>query len=311
MSLRTTTFIIEAIVLTVWLGLFGTQIKLKPLMNKFKNPKGIYLGVMIQTIFLPAWTSLLLIIFDISGYIAMAFLIVACSPGGAASNIWCLIAQSDLALSAAVTTFSTLLSAGTMPFNIWLYGRFFDEEDRDIPMEVVLPTAASIFVGMGTGIFLRYKLMWSKKALKCIAYFAIISGIVITFCIVFKIFTDQAPTIQFKTSEYFMSLMMNGTALICGICLGRFIGLTKPEAVSIGYEVSTQNLSIPLFIIFNMYPEQERVNMITVLLLFGITSLILNFIYYCIVVNLGLTNHVLLAEEVEVTRLKEENFTSF
>merc|ERR1719233_681322 len=163
-------------------------------MNKFKNPKGIFLGVIIQTIFLPAWTSLLLTIFDISGYIAMAFLIVACSPGGAASNIWCLIAQSDLALSAAVTTFSSLLSAGTMPFNIWLYGQFFDEKDRDIPMEVVLPTAASIFVGMGTGIFLRYKLMWSKKALKCIAYFAIISGIVITFYIVVKIFTDQAPT---------------------------------------------------------------------------------------------------------------------
>jgi len=280
-------------------------------MNKLKRPKGIYLGVMLQTICLPAWTSLLLAAFDISGYIAMAFLIVASSPGGAASNIWCLIAQSDLALSAAVTTFSTLLSAGTMPLNIWLYGQFFDEENRDIPVEVVLPTAITIIFGMGTGIFLRYKMSWSVKTLKRIAYAAIISGVVITFCIVVKIYSDNPPTIKFKTSEYFMSLMMNGTALTCGILLGRFIGLTRPEAVSIGYEVSTQNLSIPLFIILNSFPQQERANMITVLLLFGITSLILNFIYYCVVVKLGLTNHVLLSEKVEVRMLKEENLSSF
>jgi len=283
-------FIIQTIVLTVWLGLFGTQIELTPLIEKFKDPKGIILGAVLQTIFLPAWTSMLIAIFSSSGSIATAFLIVACSPGGTGSNIWCLLTQSDLALSAAMTVFSTFLCSGMMPLNLYLWGKLIDDKTGRIPMEQVLVPAVSIIVGTGTGIYLRHTRDYSELTLKRIARTAMIAGIVIYIFAIIKIYTDHKPTIKLEFSDCLMALLMNGTTLFAGAFIGRLLGLEKPEAVSVGYEVSTQNLSIPLFIFYNSFPEDKTANMTTILFLFGIASFVLNVSYHFLMVKLQWTN---------------------
>jgi len=283
-------FIIQTIVLTVWLGLFGTQIELTPLIEKFKDPKGIILGAVLQTVFLPAWTSMLIAILSSSSSVSTAFLIVACSPGGTGSNIWCLLTQSDLALSAAMTVFSTFLCSGMMPLNLYLWGKLIEDSTDDIPMEQVLVPALSVIVGTGTGIYLRHTRDLSERTLKLIARTAMIAGIVIYIFAIVKIYTDHKPTIELEFSDCIMSLLMNGTTLFAGAYLGRLIGLEKPEAVSVGYEVSTQNLSIPLFIFYNSFPEDKTANMTTILFLFGIASLLLNISYHFLMKKLKWTN---------------------
>lgn len=284
-------FVIQTLVLTVWLGLFGTQIELQPLIEKFKTPKGIILGAVLQTIFLPAWTSMLIAIFSTSGPVAIAFLIVSCSPGGTGSNIWCLLTQSDLALSAAMTVFSTFLCAGMMPLNLYLWGQLIEDSSSDIPMEQVLVPALSVIVGTGSGIYLRHTRNFSERTLKRIAQSAMLAGILIYIYAIIKIYTDHKPTIDLQVSDYFMALLMNGTTLFAGAYIGNLLGLTKPEAVSVGYEVSTQNLSIPIFIFYNSFTEEKTANMTTVLFLFGIASLVLNICYHFLMVKLEWTNH--------------------
>jgi len=115
-------------------------------------------------------------------------------------------------------------------------------------------------------------------------------GLVIVIVAMVLIYSEDKPSANFQVSDYFMAVLMNGTTLVCGAVVGRLLGLTKPEAVSVGYEVSTQNLSIPLFIFANSYSGDERANMTTVLFIFGISSLVLNVMYMSVVVRLGWTN---------------------
>jgi predicted Na+-dependent transporter len=284
-------FILNTLFLTLWLGMFGTQIEVTPLIQKFKDPRGIILGAVLQTIFLPAWTSMLIAIFQTSSNIAIAFLVVGCSPGGTGSNIWCLVTQSDLALSAAMTTFSTFLCSGMMPLNLYLWGKLLEDSTSKIPIEQVVVPAFSVIIGTGIGMYLRHTRGYTEKTLKRIAKAATIFGIILWIYAIVKIYMDAKPTLNLEVGDYFLSLLMNGTTLLIGALVARKLGLTKPEAVSVGYEVSTQNLAIPLVIFYNSFSEDKTANMTTILFLFGMASLIMNVCYHFTMVKLKWTNH--------------------
>merc|ERR1719419_829090 len=190
-----------------------------------------------------------------------------------------------------MTTVSSFVCAGMMPLNLYLYGQLIDGTTASIPMVQVLAPAASVIIGTGCGIYLRDRTKWTIKTLKRIARSAMFLGLVLIGYATVIIFTDGTPDIHLKTSDYFMAILMNGITLVAGAVLGRVLGLEKPEAVSVGYEVSTQNLSIPLFIFYNSYSGEETVNMTTILILFGITSVLLNGVYMYVVWKLGWTNY--------------------
>jgi len=281
-------FIIQTLLLTLWLGAFGTQIELEPLIQKFKVPKGIIIGALLQSVFLPAWTSMWIHAFSIGGYIATGFLIIACSPGGTFSNAWCLIAQSDLPLSAAMTGFSTFISAFMMPLNLFIWNRFIEDSTDEIPIVQVLTPALSVIIGTGSGMLYRAKRNPSPPTLKWIARIASVAGFIAIPFSLLSIWLDEKPTVNFGVAEYFMAILMNGTTLIIGCSVGRVSGLTKPECVSIGFEVSTQNVAIPLFIFYNAFDETS--NLVSVLFLFGATSIAMNLVYSIIMTKLGWTN---------------------
>jgi len=281
-------YIFQTLVLTLWLAGFGTQIRLEPLLEKFKVPKGIILGAVLQSLFLPAWTSMLIYVLSIEGYIATGFLIISCSPGGTFSNAWCLIAQSDLALSAAMTGFSTFLSAFMMPLNLFIWNRFIQNTTHTVPIVQVLTPALSVIVGTGGGMLYRRKMKPSVRKLKCIARVASIVGFVAIPFSLAMIYIDEKPTVSFGAAEYSMAVLMNGTTLVIGCSMARILGLTKPECVSVGFEVSTQNVAIPMFIFYNAFEETS--NLVSVLFLFGATSIGLNVMYTLTMTKIGWTN---------------------
>jgi len=210
------------------------------------------------------------------------------------SNIWCLFTQSDLALSVAMTTCSTFISAGMMPLNLYLWGKLIEDRTNDIAIEHVLAPAFSIIIGSGLGIYLRYTRNYSELTLKRINYAAICLGLIIIVFGSVEIYTDEKPTFNLEIGDYFVSLLMNGISLLLGAGVARLLGLTKPEAVSVGYEVSTQNLSIPIIIIYNSFGKEQAANMTTVIFVFAIASFFLNIMYHLMMVKLGWTNRDLL-----------------
>jgi len=282
-------FVLQSIGLTIWLGCFGTQIRVEPLIEKFKVPKGIILGACLQSIFLPAWTSMLIYVFSIKGYIATGFLIISCSPGGTFSNAWCLLTKSDLPLSAAMTGFSTFISSGMMPLNLFIWNRFIEDSTEKVPMVQVITPALSVIVGTGGGMFLRAKNYFGKKGIDRIGLIAAVVGFVAIPFSLIAIYIDDKPTVNFQAPEYLMAVLMNGTTLVIGCILAYLLGLKKPECVSVGFEVSTQNVAIPLFIFYNTFKE-ETSNLVSVLFLFGATSIIMNLFYALTMTKLGWTN---------------------
>lgn len=86
-----------------------------------EKPQGLIIGSVIQLLVLPFVGWLLLQIFSLPSHIAAGLILTASMPGGTISNVVCLVFQFDVALSVAMTTFSSLASLGMIPLNAFLY----------------------------------------------------------------------------------------------------------------------------------------------------------------------------------------------
>ena len=115
---------VAAYVLTFAL-VFGlsASVDVRSFRSKFRKFSGIAVGLVCQFVLLPLFglMTVRLFIDAIPENVGITLLVVTSSPGGSYSNWWCSLFNADLALSVAMTTASTLLSAVTLPLNLLLY----------------------------------------------------------------------------------------------------------------------------------------------------------------------------------------------
>lgn len=91
-------------------------------------------------------------IFQLPVTVGITLMVITSSPGGSYSNWYCSIFNAELALSVAMTFFSTLLSTVMLPFNLLLYTRWtysadvlqsLDWEARFVSLVVVIGSIAA------------------------------------------------------------------------------------------------------------------------------------------------------------------------
>merc|ERR1712173_196788 len=107
------------------------------------------------TLFLPIWTLALTFIFSLQDVVKVAYILVACSPGGQSSNMYCFLTGSDLSLSLAMTAVSTLFCMGMMPLNMFWTTKVIGEDNVDIPLERIVLSLLVILLGCGAGIGIK------------------------------------------------------------------------------------------------------------------------------------------------------------
>ncbi|XP_066954488.1 ileal sodium/bile acid cotransporter-like [Macrobrachium rosenbergii] len=155
-KINTVTMVLNTI--TLMLGM-GAAIYLKEILSHIKRPVGAAIGMLGQFIILPATGFGLSLMFSLNPYEALGVLMISCSPGGSFSNFFTYWCDGDLALSVMMTTCSSIMAFGGMPFNLWLYsGHWLTEGDDTIVVPFRSITTSLTFV-MGpviVGMFIRH-----------------------------------------------------------------------------------------------------------------------------------------------------------
>lgn len=105
--------------ITVGLGLImlgmGLTLRLEDFRGVVRQPVQVAVGVGLQYTVMPALGWGLGYVFGLSTELAVGLALVACCPGGTASNVIAYLARADLALSVTLTACSTLLAAVMTP----------------------------------------------------------------------------------------------------------------------------------------------------------------------------------------------------
>lgn len=100
----------------------GTTVSADDFAEVFKSPKSVIIGLVCQFLIMPTLGFALAHTFDFPAEIAAGILLIGCSPSGLASNVMCMIAKANVALSVTITTLATLLSPFLTPLLMKILG---------------------------------------------------------------------------------------------------------------------------------------------------------------------------------------------
>ena len=93
--------------------------------DDFFYPKAFFVGILNQMIILPIVAFFLIIIFKLSGELAVGMMILSCCPGGVTSNIITRMSNGDTALSISYTAFVSIITMFTLPIIVSMSSVFF------------------------------------------------------------------------------------------------------------------------------------------------------------------------------------------
>ncbi|MDG1780817.1 MAG: bile acid:sodium symporter family protein [Flavobacteriales bacterium] len=241
------------------------HLKLDNLKYILKNPLSVVLGLISQLVLLPLLTVGLILLLEPPTSVAMGMLLLAACPGGNVSNFFSLIGKGNIALSIALTSISSLVSAFTTPllFVFWATTLLPADDVHDFHLPF-LPALGMILLIIVLPAFLgvlfnhRFSKLAEriKKPMQVIAFLLLIGFIVVAL----KANIDHF--INFVGLVFFLVLAHNFLAFVMGIGLGSVFKRPWQDRITIGLETSIQNTALGLVIVFNFFDGNGPMSMI-------------------------------------------------
>jgi hypothetical protein len=121
----------------IMLGM-GLELQWADFQRVLRRPAPAALGVLAQYLVMPALAALVAWVLRLPPPLAVGLILVGCCPGGTASNVVCLIARADVALSVVMTSISTLAAVLLTPLLTgWLAGRYVPVDGWKLLLDVL------------------------------------------------------------------------------------------------------------------------------------------------------------------------------
>lgn len=149
----------------IMLGM-GLTLRGEDFLNVLRAPRPILGGVILQFTIMPSLGFALARWFSLPPHLAAGLILVACCPGGTASNVVTFLARGNLALSVSMTSLSTLLAIGTTPWlTTFLVGNRVPVDPWGLLWStiqvILLPIAAGLALRRGAPGVARSLLQWA------------------------------------------------------------------------------------------------------------------------------------------------------
>ena len=252
-----TTVILPASLFIIMLGM---GLALKPIDFKMViiKPKAVILGLIAQMVILPLIAYGIVLLFGMTGALAVGMMILALCPGGTTSNLYTYLAKGDIALSVTLTSIVSLIAPFTVPLFIVLFMDLLMGKDGHVELPViktiiqlVVITIIPITLGM---IINHFKPMFSKKAEKPVKYFSIISLFLIVVVISVKNISEMG---SYFAQAGLATLLLNVICMVVGYGAAKLANLNEAQSKAIGIEVGFQNGTLAIVIALTILNSTE------------------------------------------------------
>ncbi|XP_066478188.1 ileal sodium/bile acid cotransporter [Tiliqua scincoides] len=246
-------------VVTIMLALvmfsMGCNVELKTFLGHIKRPWGIMVGFLCQFGIMPLLGFLLSLIFNVLPIQAVVVIIMACCPGGMASNILAYWVDGDMDLSISMTTCSTLLALGMMPLCLLIYTKIWTDYDSIyIPYDSIGLSLVALVVPVSIGIFCKHR--WPTKVKNLIKVGSGVGAVLI-------LITAVVGGILYKGSWviapqlWVVGTIFPAAGYTLGFLLARVAGQPWHRCRTVGMETGMQNTQLCTTVVqLSFTPEQ-------------------------------------------------------
>jgi BASS family bile acid:Na+ symporter len=219
----------------VMLGM-GLTLTVEDFRRVLRLPKAVLAGVVLQFTIMPLAGFALASVMGLETGLAVGLILVACCPGGTASNVVAYLARANVALSVTMTMGSTLVAVVATPLLTgWLAGVFV-EIDRWALFQSMI---AVVLVPVVAGVALRAVLPSLTRTIEPIAPLVSVLFVVL---IVGAIVARSRDLIMAHAGVLLLALLLlHATGFALGYLLTRLLGFDEQVARTTSIEVGMQN----------------------------------------------------------------------
>ncbi|RDK87041.1 bile acid:sodium symporter family protein [Marinirhabdus gelatinilytica] len=242
------TYILAGALIIIMLGM-GLSLKVEDFKRIVLYPKGIFIGLTNQLIFLPVIGFLIATLLPMQPEIAVGVMILAACPGGPTSNLISFMAKGNLALSVSLTALSSVITILTIPFIVVFASEYFVGAEEVVQLNIV-QTIVQIFVivviPIAIGMLIRSaKPEFANKMGKPVR---IASGVVLALIIIGLVIKERANFVTYLKQAGVATFLLNVLTMALGYASARLFKLAKTSAISISIESGIQNGTLAITI---------------------------------------------------------------
>ncbi|MGM9738083.1 MAG: bile acid:sodium symporter family protein [Candidatus Cryptobacteroides sp.] len=231
----------------------GLTLKISDFKELFRQPKTVVLAAISQYTIMPLSGWLIALCLGLPEEFAVGLIIVACCPGGTASNMIAYIGRANLALSVTSTAVSTILGiiltplltsllAGKMvPVDAW--GMFLN-----VVEVVLLPVLLGAFINWRFPRFVE-KLGQTGPVVSTIAI-VFISGAIIAPAVV----SGKEQLLEYAGRLTIAATLLHSLGFGLGYYLAKLFGYSVPISKAVACETGMQNGGLAAVLARNNFP---------------------------------------------------------
>ena len=249
-----------------WIPLFlgiimlsmGLTLTLDDFLRVVQIPGSIALGVGLQYSIMP------LLGFCLGSYLHLPMdyiigvILVACCPGGTASNVICFIARSNVALSVSLTAVSTLAAVILTPLLTTLMIKFISQSSTGETVEVdtlglLINTFKIVILPVAVGALLNHFFRkWVKKINPYTPFIAVIS---IVFIVDFILAIKKEEIISTGPTLIIAVVSLHALGFFLGYCLSKWLRFDEKNSQTVSIEVGMQNSGLATELARSNFPD--------------------------------------------------------
>jgi len=212
------------------------------------QPKPVLLALFLQALLLPAVCYGLIVALDVQPVYAVGLMLLAASPGGVSANLYSHLFGGNVAMNISLTAINTVLSIISLP----LIGNFaintFARTGQVVPMQTgkVIEVIVIVMVPVLIGMFVKNRApAFAARSDKPMKRFSMLVLAALALIAIAKEWSSLSTSFA---SIGLAVIAFNALSLGLGYYVPRMLGLDKPNAIAIGYEIGIHNSTLAIFV---------------------------------------------------------------
>ena len=228
----------EAIVplLAAVMFMMGLTLTQKDFKRISKEPKAVFIGVLLQFLLMPVLALTLAGMLQLSNQLTAGMVLVGSCAGGTASNVMTYLAKGDVALSISMTMASTLIGVFATPF---LCAFYLSETVSVDTRGMLLSIMQMVFLPVFAGIIVNHLLQ--TQVVKFERFFPSLSILLILCIIAIVVALNSERLVDIGLLTLVAVILHNSLGLASGFFVSRLFGFNLKQSHTIAIEVGMQN----------------------------------------------------------------------
>ena len=249
-----------------WIPLFlsiimlsmGLTLSLEDFLRVFKIPRSIILGTGLQYTVMPLLGFSIAKLFHLPIDYVVGIVLVACCPGGTASNVVCFIARANIALSVSLTTISTLAAVIMTPLMTTLLVESISQSMTGSAVQVdtvglLFSTFKIVILPVIAGVLLNH--FFKAGVTKINSYTPFIAVISIVLIVNFILAVKKEEIISTGPSRSVAVITLHLLGFILGYFLSKCFKFDEINSQTVSIEVGMQNSGLATELARSNFPD--------------------------------------------------------